>query len=218
MAWQRFHNRTGFPINLCFTNAGIIYNDIPTAPSSPSPMCKNNVLKYDEFFSPGVGYDLHVFYSTDQTYIDPKTWNPGAIANVVAISTGVIAVVAGVVAIPFTLGASVPLIATGLGVSEAAIAGAGLALGIGSGVTGATGVAAGIAASAVAGLSNPAVVTGLFGANDHNFYIDGGVTAHAVEDKDGKKYLVVDGTKPLTVSYINCQSGQKYEYGGYTVP
>ncbi len=195
MAWQRFHNRTNFPVNLCFTNAGIIYPDADKGVK----MYRNNVKKYDEIFTPGVGYDLHVFYSTDQTTIDPDKWNPGAILNVVSISVGIAAVVVGIVAIPLTAGASGTLAAVGMG------------LAIGGGVAGGVATIGGAVASALGASYN---VGGLYGANDHNFYLDGGIEGKVKDDGT----IEVTKVKPLTISYLNCQTGEKVENGGYKIP
>jgi hypothetical protein len=161
-------------------------------------MYRNDVKTYEEIFSPGVWYDLHVLYSSDQTKIDAN-WNKGAILNVVSISWGVVATLVGGAALPLTGGASGLLLAAGIGT---VIAG-----GVSAGVA--------IAGSAMAGLSTPANVVGLFGANDHNYYIDGGISGHL---KKGTETVEIDTVKPLVVSYKNCQSGEKFENGGYKVP
>lgn len=197
MGWYRFHNRTGAPVNIRASNAGITYH------------WKNQVEKYDEFLVAGIGWDITVEYSIGHNDFSPSdNWKPiSAIAGLVA---GTAVTVGGVALTIVTLGAAAPVAVAGVTISAGAIT----ALGIASTAAGATLGAASIAIEAIEGITQPATERGFYGGNDFNFYIDGGLEGGPGPDGT----VIISKVKPLVLSWINCQTGKQREAEGYAVP
>jgi hypothetical protein len=197
MAWQRFRNKAGVPVNIRLSNAGITY------------YYENNVKVYSEFFTGGVGWDLTVYYSSDSTKIDPSKDNVAPIAAIATIVGGAVIAAAGVGLTVVTFGAATPIVIAGCQIATAGAAAAAAATIAGAGAAGVVGSVALTIANAVI---YPATVTGLYGANDHNFDIYGGFEG-TVDEKT--KNLTITKINPLAISYINCQSGERTTPAGY---
>lgn len=198
MAWQRIHNRTKAPINVRLTNAGITYH------------FENHVNSYTEFFTAGIGWDLSVVYSEGHNNFDPSKDNFAPIAAIASLAAGVALAAGGVVLTVATGPLGLEGVLFGVKISATALT----TLGIMSTTAGAVSAAGSIAVEAAESLLKPANVTGLYGANDHNFYVDGGI--YGGIDKDGK--VVVSRIDPLAISYINCQSHERTVAKGYSLP
>lgn len=121
-----------------------------------------------------IGWDLSAIYSTPETKIDPDKDNVGAVSTIVTTAVGAAVAVA---AAPFTGGASVAIALAAVG-GAATLAGVGVTI-----------------ASAVL---YPATVRGLYGGDDYEIVINGGV--EFAED-------TVKGIRPLSIDWRNLDRG-----------
>jgi hypothetical protein len=205
MAWIRIHNRANYPVNVQLSNAGFIY------------FYENSVKTYTEFFVAGIGWDFDAVFDCDRTKIDPAKGNKSLGVNIGFAVLGVLGAAAGVALTIVTLGAAAPagaaLTVGGVTLSATALGAIGTAIGAAGVVTAAGGIGLAIAQ----GVTTPARVTGLYGANDYEIYIDGHFKeVDQIKAKNQIQIVVED--KPLVVSWKNDTSGTRGVAAGYTIP
>jgi hypothetical protein len=158
---MKFRNRSNQPVNIAIANAGVVEGH-------KNGLEAGATWEWNQGWP--IGYDISVYHDVPETRIDPAKQNIAAIFGYVLIGAGAVAaILAGLVEV-FSLGMATPLAGAMMGGSFAAITG-GLA-GVGVFVAG-----AGITLEIVKASLSPATKTGLFGTDNYDIDISGGLQA-----------------------------------------
>jgi hypothetical protein len=204
MSWIRIHNRANVAVNVQLSNAGFVYH------------YENNVKTYTEFFVAAIGWDFKAVRASDDTKIDPSSGNISLGFNVGLLVIGTLVTVAGIVLTVATMGGGTPIAVGGVELTGAALTAIRVAAGVTAGATAFTTVGS-IVMALGPGVLAPATITGLYGGNDYEIYIDGTFT-QGLDTTTNPNQVTETATKPLVASWMNDQTGSRSVASGYSIP